>query len=124
MLPGPSTLKVQVKDFNRLIDLKADELIGETFVDIEDRWFHTEWQGLDTPDPAASTSANADKAHLKPVEVCVSWGVMVCHHGVSSWCVLKPPVEGRAPRHTPRPSPHALPLGAAFDRGAVCDVMS
>ena len=39
-LPGPSALKVAVWDKN---NYKSDELIGETTIDLEDRWFHPEW---------------------------------------------------------------------------------
>ena len=60
-LPGPSTMKVQVWDHNRFIDLKSHQLIGETFVDIEDRWFHNRWQELNQED--AET-----KVPLKPIE--------------------------------------------------------
>jgi len=41
-LPGPSVLKIQVKDWNRFYPVH--ELVGETKIDVEDRWFHPKWQ--------------------------------------------------------------------------------
>ena len=43
-LPGPSALKVAIWDKN---NYKSDELIGETTIDLEDRWFHPEWIKID-----------------------------------------------------------------------------
>ncbi len=60
-LPGPSTMKLQVWDHNRFIDLKSHQLIGETVVDIEDRWFHNRWQELNQEDKET-------KVPLKPIE--------------------------------------------------------
>eukprot|EP00633_Aureoumbra_lagunensis_P005480 CAMPEP_0197308502 /NCGR_PEP_ID=MMETSP0891-20130614/6865_1 /TAXON_ID=44058 ORGANISM="Aureoumbra lagunensis, Strain CCMP1510" /NCGR_SAMPLE_ID=MMETSP0891 /ASSEMBLY_ACC=CAM_ASM_000534 /LENGTH=1990 /DNA_ID=CAMNT_0042792899 /DNA_START=20 /DNA_END=5992 /DNA_ORIENTATION=+ len=59
-LPGPSVLKIQVKDWNRFYPIH--ELIGETKIDLEDRWFHPEWQKLD-----ATRQGEINK--LKPIEV-------------------------------------------------------
>ena len=42
-MPGESILKIQVWDWNRL---SPNVLIGETELDLEDRWFHKEWQAL------------------------------------------------------------------------------
>jgi len=41
-LPGTSQLKIDVWDR----DLVFDERIGETVIDLEDRWFNQKWQGL------------------------------------------------------------------------------
>lgn len=46
-LPGPSLMKIQVKDYNSFRDMKSHQLIGETLIDLEDRWFHKSWQELD-----------------------------------------------------------------------------
>ena len=43
-LPGSSKLRVQVMDYNALF---SDDLIGETSIDIEDRYFDNRWQALE-----------------------------------------------------------------------------
>jgi len=43
-LPGSSKLKIQVLDHDNLF---SDELIGETSIDIEDRYFDNRWQTLE-----------------------------------------------------------------------------
>ena len=43
VFPGDSTLKIEVWDYNPIF---KDELIGETSVDLEDRYFNNEWQNL------------------------------------------------------------------------------
>ena len=42
-LPGSSKLRIQVMDYDSLF---SDELIGETSIDIEDRYFDNRWQAL------------------------------------------------------------------------------
>ena len=42
-LPGSSKLRVQVMDYDSLF---SDDLIGETSIDIEDRYFDNRWQAL------------------------------------------------------------------------------
>ena len=39
-LPGPSALKIGIWDYNKY---QSHELIGETMIDLEDRWFHPDW---------------------------------------------------------------------------------
>ena len=41
-LPGPSILTIQIWDYDGL----GDDLIGETLLDVERRWFSKEWQKL------------------------------------------------------------------------------
>lgn len=41
-LPGPSQLEIGVWDY----DLVGDDFIGATTIDLEDRWFHRDWQRL------------------------------------------------------------------------------
>ena len=60
VLPGPATLKVQVKDWNRFYPIH--ELLGETKIDLEDRWFHRDWQSLDEKKEGTTNP-------LKPIEV-------------------------------------------------------
>jgi len=43
VLPGASQLKIQVYDHD---DIFADELIGTTKIDLEDRFFSNKWQKL------------------------------------------------------------------------------
>eukprot|EP00596_Hydrurales_sp_CCMP1899_P004949 CAMPEP_0119051930 /NCGR_PEP_ID=MMETSP1177-20130426/73383_1 /TAXON_ID=2985 /ORGANISM="Ochromonas sp, Strain CCMP1899" /LENGTH=1845 /DNA_ID=CAMNT_0007031303 /DNA_START=346 /DNA_END=5881 /DNA_ORIENTATION=+ len=42
-LPGPSLMKIQVYDKNRIF---SDKFMAETVVDLEDRWFHPRWTAL------------------------------------------------------------------------------
>ena len=42
-LPGSSKLRIQVMDYNSVF---SDDLIGETSIDIEDRYFDNRWQSL------------------------------------------------------------------------------
>jgi len=60
VLPGPSTLKIQVKEWNRIYPVH--EIIGQTEIDLEDRWFHSEWQKLDSLRKAGMNK-------LKPIEI-------------------------------------------------------
>jgi hypothetical protein len=46
-LPGPSLLRVQLWDKNII---SSNQLMGETLVDLEDRWYHPKWTSL-TPKP-------------------------------------------------------------------------
>ena len=48
-LPGPSLLKIQVWDHSRLST--SDKLMGETIIDLEDRWFHPKWTEFDEKKP-------------------------------------------------------------------------
>ena len=43
VFPGDSTLKIEVWDYNPIF---KDELIGETSIDLEDRYFNNDWQNL------------------------------------------------------------------------------
>ena len=42
-LPGSSKLRIQIMDYNSVF---SDDLIGETSIDIEDRYFDNRWQAL------------------------------------------------------------------------------
>ena len=42
-MPGSSTLKIQVYDYD---DILSDDLIGSTIIDLEDRYFNCDWQKL------------------------------------------------------------------------------
>ena len=42
-MPGSSNLKIEVMDYD---DLLSDDLIGYTIIDLEDRYFNTDWQNL------------------------------------------------------------------------------
>ena len=44
-LPGSSKLRIQVMDYDSLF---SDDLIGETSIDIEDRYFDNRWQALES----------------------------------------------------------------------------
>ncbi|KAF4030285.1 C2 domain [Phytophthora infestans] len=55
-LPGASQLDINVWDRG----LVSDQLIGSTTIDLEERWFHREWQEIG--------AANASEKRLKPIE--------------------------------------------------------
>ena len=42
-MPGSSNLKIEVLDYD---DIMSDDLIGFTIIDLEDRYFNWDWQGL------------------------------------------------------------------------------
>lgn len=60
VLPGPSQLEVAVWDH----DLITDDLIGKTTIDLEDRWFHRDWQRIGQGHPKLAEAGGC----LKPVE--------------------------------------------------------
>ncbi|KAJ1449086.1 hypothetical protein M885DRAFT_622839 [Pelagophyceae sp. CCMP2097] len=88
MLPGPSTLKIQVKDWNQFYPVH--ELVGETRIDLEDRWFHRDWQALDA---VAAPSKNP----LKPVEVRnLTKDTSSVNQGqVHMWLEIRKPADAR-----------------------------
>ncbi|TMW65611.1 hypothetical protein Poli38472_008253 [Pythium oligandrum] len=61
-LPGPSQLEIGVWDHDFI---KKDDFIGSTTIDLEDRWFHREWQSLGRPESAFPSDSTAS---LKPIE--------------------------------------------------------
>ena len=42
-MPGSSNLKIEVMDYD---DLLSDDLIGYTIIDLEDRYFNSDWQNM------------------------------------------------------------------------------
>lgn len=59
-LPGPSQLEIGVWDH----DLVLDDFIGSTTIDLEDRWFHKEWQRIGHGHPQLKDAGGC----LKPIE--------------------------------------------------------
>ncbi|CAM9731769.1 unnamed protein product, partial [Ectocarpus sp. 13 AM-2016] len=64
-MPGESQLKLKLYDYDRF---GADELIGETVIDLEDRWFSRGWHDLESQDPVASERRGIDGPY-KPLEL-------------------------------------------------------
>ncbi|KAJ8599790.1 hypothetical protein CTAYLR_004010 [Chrysophaeum taylorii] len=98
-LPGPSILKLQVKDWNRFYPVH--ELVGETRIDVEDRWFHRAWQELEK----------------KPVEVrnLKSDTSSVVQGQVQLWLDVRPAAASREPA-----VPLVAPESRDFEVRIVC----
>eukprot|EP00903_Cladosiphon_okamuranus_P014837 g13738.t1 len=64
-MPGESQLKLKLYDYDRF---GADELIGQTVIDLEDRWFSRGWHDLESQDPIA-TERRGSKGPYKPLEM-------------------------------------------------------
>ncbi|KAH8085619.1 hypothetical protein JL720_7609 [Aureococcus anophagefferens] len=91
-LPGPAVLKIQVKDWNRFYPIH--ELVGETKIDLEDRWFHRDWQAIDELEPGT-------KNKLKPIEIrsLHKEGSHTAQGQVHMWLEIRPEREAlREPR--------------------------
>mmetsp|Transcript_3699 Transcript_3699/g.10922 ORF Transcript_3699/g.10922 Transcript_3699/m.10922 type:complete len:1377 (-) Transcript_3699:822-4952(-) len=61
-LPGPSMLKIQVKEWTKFYPVH--EVIGQTEVDLEDRWFHKDWQKLGKLKPIEKRSLYRDTSSV------------------------------------------------------------
>lgn len=67
-LPGASQMLIKVMDKN---DFRPDKLIGQTTVDLEDRWFDARWQKLgeeNQVNPDASNALIKPRWQTKPIE--------------------------------------------------------
>ncbi|CAM9162703.1 unnamed protein product [Scytosiphon promiscuus] len=64
-MPGESQLKLKLYDYDRF---GADELIGQTVIDLEDRWFSRGWHDLESQDPVASERRDFSGPY-KPLEM-------------------------------------------------------
>ena len=81
-LPGPAQLKLQLRDHSRW--RPAHAVLGESLLDLEDRWFHKKWQALDE---RHDTSTNP----LKPIEVrrLTRDGSLVARGQVYGWVEIR-----------------------------------
>ena len=59
-------MRVQLFDHDRF---GVDDLMGETVIDLEDRWFSRGWQELEKEDPLALKRSEAKGGPYKPLEV-------------------------------------------------------
>jgi len=95
VLPGPSALKIQVKDHNRFYPVH--ELIGETKIDLEDRWFHQEWQKLGGGEDDGDAGSTSKRNKLKPIEIrsLKKEGAATTRGQVYLWLEIRPEVDAR-----------------------------
>ena len=86
VLPGPAELKLQVKDWSRF--KPVHEVIGETKIDLEDRWFHRKWQALDAKEEGSRNK-------LKPIEIRAlkKDGSLVTRGQLHVWVEVRPERE-------------------------------
>ncbi|KAJ8603740.1 hypothetical protein CTAYLR_000260 [Chrysophaeum taylorii] len=110
-LPGPSVLKIQVKDWNRFA---FHELVGETKIDLEDRWYHPEWQKLGEIVPPPRDAYNK----LKPIEVrnLRKETSSVVQGQLHLWLEIRPDFEARRDP----PVPFEGPEKKKFEVRVVC----
>ncbi|OQR94853.1 dysferlin-like protein [Achlya hypogyna] len=76
-IPGTSQLSIAVWDYDRV---GTDSLIGETIIDLEDRWFHKQWQDIGQGHPKVRVLADPGSraqlkgaGSLKPIEYRPLW---------------------------------------------------
>jgi C2 domain len=67
VLPGPSSLKLQVYDWNQYT---SDKLIGETTIDLEDRWFHPKWTEIPVTKKPLETRNLFCKGNFLLIYIC------------------------------------------------------
>ena len=98
LLPGPSQLTVDVLDYDRLT---ANDLIGRTVIDLEDRWFDESWRalGAEFEVPGPGTPEAPPRLRPKPLELrrLVKPPIVSRSEGqLSLWVDLLTPSEARA----------------------------
>jgi hypothetical protein len=86
-LPGPSMLKIQVKEWNKLYPVH--EVIGQTEIDVEDRWFHKDWQELGTIESSASKLKPIERRSLYKDATSIVQGLL------DLWLEIRPEAEAR-----------------------------
>ncbi|KAJ3448836.1 c2 calcium-dependent membrane targeting [Anaeramoeba flamelloides] len=92
VLPGNSELKIQVFDWDRIT---SDDLIGETIIDLENRWFSQEWQDMST----------------KPVEYRTLWSPTSSNPQgkLEMWVEIMTAEQAAQTPQTPLEAPKPLP---------------
>ena len=88
-LPGPAQVKVQLRDHSRW--RPAHAVLGESRLDLEDRWFHRKWQALDE-----RSEANPGNP-LKPIEVrrLTRDGSLVARGQLYAWVEIRKDAAAR-----------------------------
>lgn len=62
-LAGPSLLKLAIYDHGMFSGLTTDKLMGETIIDLEDRWFHPKWTACADEKPLENRSLFKDGSY-------------------------------------------------------------
>jgi hypothetical protein len=88
-IPGESRLRVKIFDYDRF---GSDDLIGQTEIDLEDRWFSSEWRALGASDPRAGLSGP-----FRPVEMRDLWSPAssISQGQISMWLEILTTNEAR-----------------------------
>jgi hypothetical protein len=121
-IPGESQLKLSVYDWDRFhLPGSSDTLIGETVIDLEDRYFHKAWKALGSGAPQTATTGPPKPIEARDLRVPDSAN---SQGKLYLWCEMLPAGEARARKpvtfEKPPPVDVEVRQGAAlfFEGGA------